>query len=128
MEYPSYEMFGVSKCLGCKYYLAGIYHDDEGNYRSCRTHCPRTEHGIEQIECKIKFLDEDITKLKEQIKELVMKKAYLEIYLNEHADDMRMQSRSKLREGTEGWSIGLVPIYIQKRMPYYFYYKLYEED
>lgn len=55
-----FEKFGVHKCLGCKHYLSG---DGFG----CEKNCPRTEDGVEQVQCRIKNINTELRRLEKEI-------------------------------------------------------------
>ena len=88
MKRDLFREFGVFKCLGCEYYLSGRYTDSDGNYRSCKTHCPRTEDGIEQILCRIQNIKGSIQTKEREIKELVKKKDKLTEMINNTQDSV----------------------------------------
>jgi len=74
IEYPSYEKYGVFKCLGCKHYLSG-------DHFKCKENCPRTEKGTEQIVCRQEDIREEISKIEKEKQKLFKEYEDLETYM-----------------------------------------------
>jgi hypothetical protein len=53
---------GIFKCLGCEHYLSG----DNFN---CETFCPRIENGVTQVNCRVKYLKQEISTLEKEIRQ-----------------------------------------------------------
>jgi hypothetical protein len=74
IEYPTYEKYGVFKCLGCKHYCSNDYFD-------CEKNCSRTEQGAEQILCRQEDIRKAVKKINREKERLLQQFKELETYM-----------------------------------------------